>query len=136
MLQGNAFDAAHHHHGGDGRLLAPAPPSHRRRAAAAVAEAVAADVVVPWAERASFVDPPVSAAEAAARFAGSLQMRVFPPDFEQAPKLGLTAANWESFFQVGDRVSEGASKRLRGALSPRKACVWSRVWGRDEGGST
>ena len=106
------------------------------RCCAAVTAGPTAEAVVPWAERASFFDPPVSAAEAAAWFAGSLQMRMFPPDFEEAPKPGLAAANWESLFQVGDRVSEGASKRLRGALSPRKACVWSRVWGRDEGGST
>ena len=100
----------------------------------AVAAGPTAEAVVPWAERASFVDPPVSAAEAAAWFAGSLQMRMFSPDFEEAPKPGLTATNWESLFQIGDRVSEGASKRLWGALSPRKIfwwCLWSRVWGRE-----
>ena len=95
-----------------------------------------AEAVVPWAEHASFVDPPVTAAEAAVRFAGSLQMRVFPPGFEnsliwQAKEADVDFLDdWKSCFQVGDRVSEGASKRLRGALSPRKACLWSRAWGR------
>ena len=70
------------------------------------------------------------------RFAGSLQMRVFPPGFENSLMWQAKAADvdfledWKSFFQVGARVSEGASKKLRGALSLRKACLWSRVWGR------